>query len=353
MEKLKHYSDHLIAVTASGREALQSLDSLPENRSRALLVIEDNKLVGTLTYGDIRRGLLNNKEISDSVAHYMNIDFKCLLQDDINPLTLKEYRNKEYWLLPVLDCACQIVDVIDLKHKRTVIPAAALIMAGGKGERLKPLTDILPKPMLLVGGKPIIETNIDRLIKFGIKKIYISVGYLAEKIIEYFGDGSKKGVEIEYIREEEPLGTLGACCMIEDLEYDQLIVMNSDVLTNIDFEDLYNHYKSKEAEMCVASIPYHVKIPYGVMQSNGEQLVNALIEKPSYTYYANAGIYVLHKDIVTSIPRKRFYNATDLMQQLIDNKQRLVHYPILEYWLDIGKYEDFIRAQQDYSHINF
>lgn len=353
METVKHFKDHLIAVTASGREALQCLDSLPETRSRALFVIDSNKLVGTLTYGDIRRGLLKNKEISDSVTHYMNVDFKSLLKDDINPLLLKEYRKKEYWLLPVLDSCGQIVDVIDLKYKLSVIPAAALIMAGGRGERLKPLTDALPKPMLLVGGKPIIETNIDRLIKFGIKKIYISVGYLAEKIIEYFGDGSNKGIEIEYIREKEPLGTLGACCMIEDLEYDQLIVMNSDVLTNIDFEDLYNHYRSKAALMCVASIPYHVKIPYGIMQSNEEQLVDALIEKPSYTYYANAGIYVLHKDLVMSIPKKRFYNATDLMQQLIDNKQKLVHYPILEYWLDIGKYEDFIRAQQDYKHINF
>jgi dTDP-glucose pyrophosphorylase len=353
MEAVKNYKDHLITVSASAREALQCLDSLPETRSRALFVIDSNKLVGTLTYGDIRRGLLNNKEISDGVMHYMNTDFKSLVKDDVNPLILREYRKKEYWLLPVLDHDGLVVDVIDLKNKRTVIPAAALIMAGGRGERLRPLTDTLPKPMLLVGGKPIIETNIDRLVKFGIKKIYISVGYLAEKIIEYFGDGRNKGVEIEYIREEEPLGTLGACCMIENLEYDQLIVMNSDILTNIDFEDLYNHFRSKDALMCVASIPYHVNIPYGIMQSNGEQLVDALIEKPSYTYYANAGIYVLHKDLVLSIPKKRFYNATDLMQQLIDNKQRLVHYPILEYWLDIGKYEDFIRAQQDYSHINF
>jgi NDP-sugar pyrophosphorylase family protein len=149
------------------------------------------------------------------------------------------------------------------------------------------------------------------------------------------------------------LGTLGACSLISNLEFDHLLVMNSDILTNIDFEDFYNYYQTKKALMCVASVPYHVNIPYGIMKMNGEDCITALVEKPTYTYYANAGIYFLSKEIIEKIPKNILFNATDLMQLLIDDCKNLVHYPILQYWLDIGKYEDYVRAQQDYKHINF
>lgn len=353
METLGVYKSHIISIKATGRQALQYLDRLPEGHSKTLFVFDNKKMVGTITDGDIRRGLLKDREITDCVCDYMNKDFKSLTKEEVKPSVLSALREKEYWLLPVLNEQKEILDVVDLKLTRTVLPTAALIMAGGRGERLRPLTDSLPKPMLTVGEKPIIEHNIDRLIKFGIKKFYISVRYLAEKITDYFGDGSSKNVSIEYIREEEPLGTLGACCMIKDLAYDQLLVMNSDILTNIDFEDLYNNHKAKAAVMSVASIPYKVKVPYGIMQPDVDDCVSALIEKPTYTYYANAGIYLLDKELIERIPSGRFYNATDLMQQLIDENKALVHYPILQYWLDIGKYEDYIRAQHDYKHINF
>ena len=347
------YKNHIISVGSIGREALQMLDLIPENESRTLFVVDGKKLVGTLTDGDIRRGLLKDKEISDDVIHYMNRSFKRLLKKGISPEILATFRSQEVSLLPVLNEENEIEQIIDLKRIRTVLPAAALIMAGGRGERLRPLTDTLPKPMLKVGDKPIIERNIDRLVQFGIKKFYISVKYLGEIIVDYLGDGSSKNISIEYLHEDEPLGTIGACSLITNLEYEHLLVMNSDILTNIDFEDFFNCYHSKQALMCAASIPYHVEIPYGIMELNGKDCITALVEKPTYTYYANAGIYLLHADVIKKIPHGELYNATDLMQHLIEDCKNLVHYPLLQYWLDIGKYEDYLRAQEEFKHIHF
>jgi len=353
MEILGRFKHHIISANAAAREALQMLDQIPEMESRTLFVLEDKKLVGTLTDGDIRRGLLKDKEISDDVSQYMHTDYKSFLKGQVTPEIVAKFRTQDVWLLPVINEKKEIEEIIDLKQLRTIIPAAALIMAGGRGERLRPLTDTVPKPMLKVGEKPIIEINIDRLIQVGIKKFYISIKYLGEKISDHFGDGSSKNISIEYLKEDDALGTLGASTLIRDLEYDHLLVMNSDLLTNIDFEDFFNFYQSKPALMCAASIPYHVNIPYGVMKMNGEDCITGLEEKPTYTYYANAGIYLLHKDLINNIPRDILYNATDMMQQLIDESKMLVHYPILQYWLDIGKYEDYVRAQQDYKHIHF
>ena len=319
MEKI---NSHFISSIAIARDALRQLDELPDSTTRLLFVLEGKKLIGTLTDGDIRRGLLNNREISEGVSLYMNQSFKRLRKEDVNPESLAKFRSQDIWMLPVLNVQGEIEQVINLKEVQTIIPAAALLMAGGRGERLRPLTDALPKPMLTVGDKPILEINIDRLIHYGFKNFYISVRYLSEKIIEYFGE-------------------------------DHLLVMNADLLTNIDFEDMYNNYKNSAAAMCAASIPYNVKVPYGIMQTNDKDEVTGLVEKPTYTHYANAGIYLLNKKLLSGIPENTFYNTTDLMQELINNSKGLIHYPIRSYWLDIGKYEDFARAQQDFKHINF
>jgi dTDP-glucose pyrophosphorylase len=329
------------------------LDQIPEMESRTLFVVDGNRLLGTLTDGDIRRGLLNDREISDKVSSYMHTAYKSLQKGNITPEALSQFRAQELWLLPVLNGGGEIVEIIDLKKVRTIIPAAVLLMAGGRGERLRPLTDTIPKPMLKVGNKPIIEINIDRLIKFGIKKFYISLRYLGDQISDYLGDGSSKNVSIEYLYEEEPLGTLGACSLISGFEYDHILVMNSDLLTNVDFEDFYYCYRSNEASMCAASIPYHVNIPYGILKIGEAESITGLVEKPTYTHYANAGIYLLGRALMDSIPKNTLYNATDLMQQLINTENKIVHYPILQYWLDIGKYEDYVRAQDDVKHISF
>ena len=229
-------SNHIINIGQTAREALRILSNLPDNSSLTLFVVDDNEfLKGTVTDGDIRRGLLNDLEIFQPIGLFMNPNFK-FLTDSINfTLELKNFRIQGIGLIPLLDNNHKLLEIIDLKKRKAAIPITALIMAGGRGERLKPLTDTLPKPMLLIGKKPIIEHNIDRLISFGVKHFYISVRYLKEAIITYLGDGSSKGVKISYIEESNPLGTIGSITRLEKINHEDILVMNSDILTNIDF----------------------------------------------------------------------------------------------------------------------
>ena len=225
-------------------------------------------------------------------------------------------------------------------------------MAGGKGTRLKPLTIDTPKPLLKIADKPIIEYNIDRLNEFGVKNLHISVKYLGEQLEDFFKDGSSKNMKINYLWEDEPLGTIGAAHKIKDLKHDFLLVMNSDLLTNIDFEDMFKVFLKSESEMIVATIPYQVNVPYAVLETNDDS-VTSLKEKPTYTYYSNAGIYILNKSALKHIPKEKLYNATDLIEDIIKSKGKITHYPIIGYWLDIGQHHDFEKAKKDINHINW
>lgn len=347
------HKKHILLQDQQARTALRVLDELPDHASRTLFITDSKgKMVGSLTDGDIRRGLLHDLEISQDISNFMNKSFK-YINIESNLKDIKEFRKNGFNLLPVLDENGYIKQVLDLKKTRTMLPLTALIMAGGRGERLRPFTDNTPKPMLMVGNKPIIEHNIDRLIQYGITDIYISVNYLKQHIIDYFGDGSSKGVNIKYISEDKPLGTLGAITLIEKINSDDILVMNSDLLTNIDFEDFYQFYKSQKVNMAVASIPYTVNIPYAVLDTK-QHIVTSFVEKPTYTYYSNGGIYIIKSALQNAIKSNSFYNATDLMDLIIaENDQKLLHYPLLCYWLDIGKHQDYIKAQEDIKHINF
>ena len=222
---------------------------------------------------------------------------------------------------------------------------------GGRGKRLSPLTDTVPKPMLPLGDKPIIEHNIDRLIAFGIQKIYISVKYLGEQIREYFGDGSKKGINIEYIWEEEFLGTAGALALVDDFKSDHVLLMNSDLFTNVDFEDLYLELIKNNADMAVSSTEYKVDVPFAVFETKDKKVID-FKEKPSYIYHSNAGIYILNKKLIAKIPKNQFYDITDLMENLVKEGGKLVHNPIIGFWIDIGKPSDYKQAQEFVKHLN-
>lgn len=344
------FQPHIINSSSTARDALRALSTLPDGAVLNLFVTnEKGRLVGTITDGDIRRGLLNNLEISDSIVQYMNKAFKFFVEDNNNNSLYNEYAKLGLKLIPVLSKSKELIDFVDLTRIKAVLPMAALLMAGGKGERLRPLTENIPKPMLRVGDKPIIEHNIDRLIKYGVKDFYISVGYLKEKIMDYFGDGSQKGIRIHYIQEDIPLGTVGALSLIEDCSKKTILLMNSDILTDIDFEDFYNHFVESTAKMSVASIPYNVNIPYAVLRTHSTR-VSGFEEKPRYTYYSNGGIYLLDASLKDLVPANEHYNATDLMESMIYENE-LVHYPLIGYWLDIGKYQDFIKAQEDVKHL--
>lgn len=346
-------SKHIININESARDALRKLSSMQDNSSLTLFVIDkDEILKGTVTDGDIRRGLLNNLEIYQSIGLFMNPDFRFVTNSTNNTLALKKFRIDGLSLIPLIDNNKKLLEIIDLKKRKASLPITALLMAGGKGERLKPLTDKLPKPMLMIGDKPIIEHNIDRLINFGVKHFFISVRYLKESIIQYLGDGSSKGVSISYIEEIDPLGTIGAITKIEKIEHEDLLVMNSDILTNIDFEDFFTLYKLQNSKMMLASIPYVVAVPYAVLKTEN-QFVKNFEEKPNYTYYSNGGIYLMKFNLKNKLEKGQFYNATDLMEMLIQEKNTsLTHYPILGYWLDIGRHSDYMKAQEDIKHIN-
>lgn len=332
------------------KQALQLIDSLA---GQTLFVINNqNKMVGTVSDGDIRRAIINDVTTSTSIDQIMLTNFRYLRTNNFSIDRLTNLRISKIQYVPLLNELDEIEDVLDLKKLKSVLPLEAVIMAGGKGTRLQPHTLTVPKPLLKINGKPIIEYNIDRLIQYGIKKIYVSVNYLKEQIIDYFGDGSSKGVCIEYIEEEDFTGTLGSVTYIDEFQTNEVLVMNSDLLTNINYEDLYSSFLEKKVEMVIGTVPYQITIPYGVIETEESKVVS-LKEKPTYTYFSNAGIYIISKSCLKEIPPKSFYNATDLINKLLEENRGVSNFPIIDYWLDIGKPKDYEKAQEDVKHIQF
>lgn len=351
---MKQYQEHIIPANLDAREALRRLDGLQSFAERALFLIDDEgKLKGSLTDGDIRRGLLRGLEIVASAESFAFPDCKRIEEDHVDPALLKQWRERDIHLIPVVNQMGVLIDIINLNHTKTILPITAVIMAGGKGERLRPLTETVPKPMLHVGNKPIIEHNIDRLIQFGVREIYISINYLGDQIKNYFGDGSSKGISIRYVEETEPLGTIGALSLITTFAEETIFLINSDLLTNIDLEQFYSNHHEAHAHMSVASIPYRVQVPYAVLEAD-EEIVRGFVEKPGYNYPVSAGMYLINRDALNSwLPKTGFYNATDFMEKLIAEGGKLIHFPHTGYWLDIGKYADYIKAQEDIKYIRF
>ena len=341
---------HIIFHEENVRTALKKLDMLAADA--ILFVTDHNKqLVGSITDGDLRRGFIKGLGFEDSILKFIQPNPSFILENSYSLIELEEYKRKNFKIIPILNKSRQIVDILNFRTKSTIIPAEAVIMAGGEGKRLRPLTLTTPKPMLKIGGKPIIEYNIDRLIKVGIKKIYITINYFGEQLEEYFKDGHDKGIHIEYAKEKKPLGTIGSIHLCNEFQFDDIIVMNSDLLTNIDFADLYNTYLNQGADMAVAATQYHVDVPYAVLETDKSQKVKSLKEKPRYTYFSSAGIYVLKKKLLNLVPKDEPFDITDLMDKVIQMDNRLITYPINGYWLDIGKMEDFEKAQKDIKHI--
>jgi dTDP-glucose pyrophosphorylase len=350
-----NFRKYLINQNTTARDALRQLDKEAKGIIAPVLFVHDNdeKIVGALTDGDIRRGLINNLAVDDFVKDFMYTSFRFLTNNTISKSEINAFKEKNIRFVPVLDNAKKLLQVLDLQNNIANIPASAIIMAGGRGERLMPLTQNTPKPMLKVGGKPIIEYNIEHLVRHGITDIIISIGYLGNQIQDYFGDGNAFNASIKYITEQIPLGTIGALKVVSDFENDTILVMNSDLLTNHNLEQFYEAFIEEEADMAVSTIPYHVEVPYAVMELENGNIVKSFKEKPKYTYYSNAGIYLLKKKLINLIPENEKYDATDLMDQVVASGKKLVAEPILSYWLDIGRMEDFKKAQEDIVHLKF
>jgi dTDP-glucose pyrophosphorylase len=345
-----NFHEHIIIQSASIRTALERINALAPDA--ILFVVDtDNKLIGSVTDGDIRRGFLNNLTLENAVKDFMHKTPVYLQKGKYTIHDVVRYRKSDFKLIPVVDAAHHITNIVNFRFLKSYLPVDAMIMAGGRGERLRPLTDEIPKPLLRVGDKPIIEHTIDSLIKYGVDDFWISLGYKAEMIKQYFGNGTSKNVSLSYVEETQPLGTVGAVRLVSDFKHDTVLLTNSDLLTNLDYEDFYLNFLETGAAASIVTIPYSVSIPYAVFQTANGAIVS-LEEKPNYTYYSNAGIYLFKRELLNTIPENKFYNATDFVESLIAANHKIVSYILRGYWLDIGKPEDFRKAQDDIKFID-
>ena len=342
---------HTINKIATIRQALEKLTALGENLT-LFTINEKEELLGVITDGDIRRGLIKGFSLDDEISNIMNKNFKFIHENEISFDVITSLRKTSVKIIPILGIDNKILRFINLSDIKAILPIDAVLIAGGKGERLLPLTKNMPKPMLNIGAKPILEHNIDFLSKYGITNFHISVNYLKNIIKDYFKNGSNKNIEISYIEENEPLGTIGSVKLSNAYKNSDLLIMNSDLLTNINLADFYNSFKESNADMSIATTSYNVNIPYAVLEVENGQ-VKSFKEKPTYNYFSNAGIYLIKKSLINEIPEKEFYNATDLINKLLQSKRTVTTYPILGYWLDVGKHEDYSKAQEDIKHIVF
>lgn len=347
---MESFTEYIILQGQSVRDALIKLDKLSSD-AILFVVDEENKLIGSLTDGDLRRGFIRGLDFENYITDFIQPNPRFIYENEFNQEKLNDFKENLFKIIPILNQENQIIDVLNFRFRTTLLPLDAVLMAGGQGKRLRPLTDNTPKPLLKVGNKPIIEHNIDRLAKVGIENIFLSINYLGEQLEDFFGNGESKKLRIKYIKEDKPLGTIGSVLLVDDFEHDNILVMNSDLLTNIDFADFYKTFIDSNADMAVAATSYHVDVPYAVLESDENQKVQTLKEKPRYTYFSNAGIYIIRKKLLSMIPKDQFYDITDLMEKVIEMDYNLITYPINGYWLDIGNHADYKKAQEDIKHI--
>jgi dTDP-glucose pyrophosphorylase len=345
---MKDFSKYLLPITATVKDALVKLNSLSDD-VLTLFVVDGTKLIGTLTDGDTRRGLVNGISLNEPVKLIIKKQFSFINQGENAVLKIRKFRSEGISLLPCLNCNGEITRVYNLKKIKTLLPIDAVLMAGGKGERLRPLTDKIPKPLLKVGNKAIIDYNIDNLLSNGVENISVTINYLAEQVEEHFS-AERNGVQIKCVREPKFYGTMGAVKLVDGFKHDVVLVMNSDLFTNIDFEEFYRHFIEKDADMSVASIPYSVNVPFAIFELEGRN-ITSLKEKPTFNYYANSGIYLIKKKFLDLIPCDQCFHATDMIELLISRKMNVVRYPLLGYWVDIGRLEDYRKVQDFVKHL--
>ena len=341
--------DHTIKQHISLLEALGCINALAPEPLVLFVVDDEDRMVGTLTDGDSRRALVAGASVNDPVERIMHRSFNYMKLENIGDVReIKRQKEKKMKLVPILDTERHIVDIINLEKYKTRLPIDAVLMAGGKGERLRPLTEKTPKPLLKVGDKAIIDHNIDRLISYGVQHISVTVNYLKEQLEEHFAE-PHCGVQVQTVREPKFLGTIGSIKFVENFFNDTVLVMNSDLFTNINYEDFYLHFKEHDADMSVAAVPYDVSIPYGILDLEGRNILG-LIEKPKYNYYANAGIYLIKRHVLDKIPEDTYFNATDLIEKLIAEGRSVIRYPLNGTWIDIGNPQEYQKAQDLSKH---
>ena len=341
--------EFIITESSTIKDALIAINDITHDGESLVVVNSEQEIIGTLTDGDIRRGLIAGAELTDSVCKIMHTDFKFINQTNFDVAHLKSFRDQRIMFIPILDEQKHVVDVINLNKFKSKLPIDAVLMAGGKGERLRPLTEKTPKPLLEVGGKCIIDHNVDRLISYGVEHINVTVNYLAEQLEEHFA-APRNGVQVRTFREPKFLGTIGSIKFVDTFYNDTILVMNSDLFTNIDYEDFFLHFQQKDAEMSVAAVPYNISIELGILDLDGRN-IKGLLEKPKYNYYANAGIYLIKKRALAEIPEDTFFHATHLIEKLIAQGKKVIRYPLNGTWIDIGTPQEYQKAKDLVKHL--
>lgn len=339
--------NHIIDIHATILQALEQLNALTDGVMTLIVTDREGHVSGTVTDGDIRRALLGGATLQTPVEEAAHKDFSSVGPD--TPVDrIKQARLKGIRLLPVIDNAGKLVDTLDLTKVETILPLSAILMAGGKGERLRPLTLTTPKPLLEIDGMPIIDYNVRNLSRAGITDVTVTTRYLASQIIDHF---SKPvfGIDVKCVVEENPLGTIGAASLISRSDEGDTLVMNSDLLTTLSLEEMFLLHKTEKSDVTIAAIPYSVSVPYAILATDGRE-VRSLEEKPTYSYYANAGIYIFSNRLLNSILPGTPTDAPELIEKAISEGGKVVFFPIDGTWIDIGSPADFRHAEELMRH---
>ena len=346
---MKDWKQIAISPQTTLRESIARIDG--SGLQLALVLDSDGRLAGVLSDGDIRRAILQESDLAIPIANVMNFNPTVAPISATSSELLALMRRKVLHHVPLVDADNFVVGLATLDELTGVIekPNWVVLMAGGLGSRLMPLTENCPKPMLLVGGKPILESILESFYEQGFRKFFLSVNYLAESVCDYFGDGSKWGVDINYLREDKRLGTAGALSLLPERPTTPLIVMNGDLLTRIRFDNMLNFHYEHDSIATMSVREYDFQVPYGVVQLNGYNIA-AIQEKPVHRYFVNAGIYTLSPEVFDHIPKNTFFDMPTLFDRILAAGYPTCAYPLREYWLDVGRIEEFERAQREWNN---
>ena len=345
---MKRFQDAITSIDSTVHEALQHIEK--GGLQIALVVDADQRLVGTLTDGDVRRFILQGKGLGKPVRDAMNASPRTL------PVGAARYEAErmmtQYGInqVPLLDSAGRIagVEAVDTLVQSDIPSTTIILMAGGKGVRLRPITEHTPKPLIKISGRPILETIIETLARQGFNDFYLAVNYKADLFAAHFGDGSAMGVSIRYLTEESSMGTAGALGLLLQRPTGPFVVMNADILSTIDMRSLLRFHNEQNAVATVALREYNFQVPYGVVEIDGDRIAG-LVEKPMYRHFVSAGIYILAPEILDHVAPGTPIDMPDLLKAQMASNAKIAAYPLHEYWLDVGRMSDLERAQQEFS----
>ncbi|MDD5298992.1 MAG: nucleotidyltransferase family protein [Gallionella sp.] len=339
-----------VLPVTSIREAIRILD---ESAKQIVLVVnENNRLLGTVTDGDIRRSILKGMSLDEPIQEIMNPDPTVAMIDEGRENILAAMQRTRLHHIPLVDenhCLVGLETLDELIQSRTR-ENRVVLMAGGLGSRLRPLTDECPKPMLKIGNKPLLETILENFIEYGFRRFYISVNYMADVVKSYFGDGSRWGVDIDYLHEDQRLGTAGALSLLPEKPTESLFVMNGDLLTKVNFKQLLDFHSGHRAQATMCVREYDFQVPYGVVKINDHRIIS-IDEKPVQRFFVNAGIYVLEPEALDLVFPNTYFDMPTLFEKLINLKKETAVFPIREYWLDIGQLSDYDRANGEFMRV--